>query len=108
LEAAVKAESAKVTARFEKEIERTRKEGEKNLEYFKAENAKAAERFDSYMESLAKSQEQSDEFLQDMVRMREEDRKDVAFMRDQITSLTNQLIEANKPGFIRRIWRKIF
>lgn len=60
------------------------------------------------LSAIALREAQTNERLDNMMRIWEEDRREAAAMREEIKSLNEQLVEANKPGFIRRIWRKIF
>lgn len=97
------------------ELEKSRKEAkddrvaaDQKMEALQTQFAKAAERFQHQLTLSAEREEQSNKFINDMMRMREEDREEYAFLRNHITTLNTQLADANKPGFIRRMWRKIF
>lgn len=46
--------------------------------------------------------------LNDLTEIWKEEREEAAAMRNDIRVLQGKLDEANKPGFIRRMWRKIF
>ena len=97
------------------ELEKSRKEAkddrvaaDQKMEAFQTQFDKAAEGFHHQLTLLAEREKQSNKVINDMMRMREEDRKEYAFFRNHITTLNKQLEDANKPGFIRRMWRKIF
>ena len=95
-----------------RDLEKSRKEAkddrvaaDQRMKDFQTQFAKTAEGF---QHQLALSDERSNKIINDMMRMREEDKKEVAFLRNHITKVTDELVEATRPGFIRRIWRKIF
>ena len=105
----------KVVLDVKQELEKSRKEdrddkvaADQRMKDFQTQIAKAAEGFQHQLTLSGERANQSNKVINDMMRMREEDKKEVAFLRDHIKKLTEELVEATKPGFIRSIWRKIF
>jgi len=84
------------------------KDANLKLEQMKKDSVKAQGELTSQLRAMAVRDTQTNERLNDMKELWEEERREAAALRDDIRSLTAELVEANKPGFIRRIWRKIF
>lgn len=78
------------------------------FEQMKEDSIRAQTELQSQLSAIALRETQTNERLNDMMRIWEEDRMEATAMREDIRSLTEQLVKANEPGFIRRIWRKIF
>ena len=100
---------------MKQELEKSRKEAQddrvsadQRMKDFQTQFAKTAEGLQHQLTLSAEREKQTKELISDMMRMREEDRKESALLRNRITKLSDELVEANKPGFIGRIWRWLF
>ncbi len=72
------------------------------------ESIKVQTQLQEQLSAISLREAQINERFNDMMQVLEEDRREVANMREEIRSLNDQLDEANRPGFIRWVWRKIF
>ena len=78
------------------------------IKQMREDYAKAQAGLETQLSEIASRESQTNEHLNDMMKLWEEDRKKAAAMRGEIRSLNAQLVEANKPGFIRWLWGKIY
>ncbi len=74
----------------------------------KEESIKDQKQLQDQLSAISLREAQTNERLNNMMQIWEEDKIEAANLKDEIRSLNEQLIEANKPGFIRRLWGKIF
>lgn len=74
----------------------------------KEESIKDQKQLQDQLSAISLREAQTNERLNNMMQIWEEDKIEAANLKDEIRSLNEQLIEANKPGFIRRWWGKIF
>lgn len=71
-------------------------------------NTKTYEELLQQMTLAGKAEGQTIQVLNDTIQLLQEHRQDAALMRDQIQSLNTDLINAQKPGFISWVIRKMF
>ena len=78
------------------------------FEQMKEDSMKAQAELKSQLSAMALRETENNKHLNDLKKIWEEDRKEAAAMKEDIKSLKGKLDDANKPGFIRWIWRKIY
>lgn len=62
----------------------------------------------SQLNTLRERERQQNEAFFNLTQQRQNDRRELESMRSETESLQFQLAEANKPGFFRSIWKKLF
>lgn len=78
------------------------------IEQMKKDNRKVLTELESKLSAAALRETETNKRLNDLTEILKEEREEAAAMRNDIRVLQGKVDEANKPGFIRRIWRKIF
>jgi len=78
------------------------------FEQTKEDSMKAQAELKSQLSAIALRETETNKRLNDIMEIWKEERKEAAAMKKDIKSLRDKLDDANKPGFIRRVWRKIF
>ena len=71
-------------------------------------NTKTYEELLEQMTLARKAEGQTIQVLNDTIQLLQEDRREAALMRDQIQSLSKDLIKAKRPGFTSRAFGRIF
>lgn len=106
-------QASKVVKSLQTELDQTKKDAEADrkaaYEKFKEiqeESAKSAsEAAERFFQFLEEREGERNEILKQMI---EEDREFRKFLQEELEKEKEKYRDATKPGFIRRIWRKIF
>jgi len=78
------------------------------FEQMKEDSMKAEADFKSQLSAISLRETENKTYLSELKNMLMEERKESAAIKKYIKSLEDKLKEANEPGYIRWIWRKIF
>lgn len=98
-------------SRYDQERERARdqkNESDRKIQALRQQNQQTHAQLQSQINSYASRERQNNCYIQNLNQKYENERRSLARLRDEKETLQWELDEANKPGFFRRIWKKLF